>query len=69
MKKAFLILGLCASVAILSTSCNKECHCKQWLNDEVVSEYTFNNEEANVKCSSMNTVITIAGTKTGIECH
>lgn len=54
MKKAFLILGLCASVAILSTSCNKECHCKQWLNNEVVSEYTFNNEEANVKCSSMN---------------
>lgn len=69
MKRIFFVLGLCVSLALLSTSCDRECHCKVWMNNEVIEEYDSDNEEAGVDCSDVNTVFEIAGSKTGLECR
>lgn len=65
MKKVFVIIACVALVGIFA-SCDKKCHCKQWVNG-VSATHNFEPGE-DMKCSDYNTVAEINGVKTGIEC-
>jgi hypothetical protein len=69
MKKLLCVCAACLLVAALSTSCNKKCQCKTYVGGTVQSTWeTELDKDSYNKCSDLNTVVTIAGTKNGIEC-
>lgn len=69
MKKVLCIVAAGLMIAALSTSCDKKCACKTYLNGEVQNEWEAEiDDESDTKCSDMNTVVTVAGKKNGIEC-
>ncbi|MDR1112832.1 MAG: hypothetical protein LBL18_03625 [Bacteroidales bacterium] len=54
MKKALCVLAVIAMVAVVSTSCNKDCTCKGTLNGEDWS-HTYTKDQLNgVACSTMD---------------
>lgn len=56
------------AVALLSfTSCSKECKCKQYVNDEVVLEYTIE-LEGNQKCKDFNSKVAVLGVSQEVKC-
>ena len=67
MKKVFLTLAAIAVVACLS-SCKKTCNCTTYAAGEVVQTSEVNPPSSG-KCSDMNTVVEILGSKTGLECR
>ena len=69
MKKVVLALAVIATVAMFG-SCKKTCTCKTYLAGELQS--TTEDVELSgdyKKCADMNTIITIDGNKTGMECE
>jgi len=70
MKKIVLALAAIATVACF-TSCNKHCTCKTYVAGVVTSttEDVELDKDSYSKCSDMNTVVEINGTKNGIECE
>ncbi|MBO4488974.1 MAG: hypothetical protein J5741_04875 [Bacteroidales bacterium] len=68
MKKFLCISAFALFLIVGGTSCNKTCNCKTYLDGEVVTESSFDNEGGK-KCSDYNTVMVIDGHKTGMECH
>lgn len=69
MKKLFLILGLCATIAMLGTSCNKSCTCKTYLNGQVTLTTEVNLDDVPYdKCSDMDNFIEVDGNITGLQC-
>ena len=70
MKKVFLALAVIATVACM-TSCNKKCTCRTYVAGVVATttEDVELDKDTYSKCSDMNTVVTVAGTKNGIECE
>lgn len=70
MKKVVLALAAIAMVACLA-SCNKHCTCKTYAAGVVVTttEDVELDGDTYKKCSDLNTVATIAGSKNGIECE
>lgn len=71
MKKIVLALAAIAMVALFTTSCNKKCTCKTYAAGVVVTtaEDVELDKDSYKKCSDMNTVVTIAEKKTGLECY
>ena len=67
MKKVMLTLAVVAFVASLA-SCSKTCTCTTYAPGmpDVVEEDV---DPGEGKCSDMNTVIEVAGMKTGVECQ
>ena len=69
MKKIMVICAATLMLAGLATSCNKKCECKTYLAGVVTSTTELElDKDSYKKCSDMNTVIDINGTKNGIEC-
>ena len=70
MKKVLLALAVVATVACFS-SCNKKCTCKTYALGVVTSttEDVELDKDSYKKCSDMNTIVTIEGTKNGMECE
>ncbi|MBR6333299.1 MAG: hypothetical protein IKR77_02755 [Bacteroidales bacterium] len=68
MKKILCASAFALFLIVGGTSCSKTCTCKTYLDGEVVSETTLDNEGGK-KCSEYNTVITVDGHKTGMECR
>lgn len=69
MKKALIILSVVALLGVLSTSCKKTCECTTYANDAILSTEEFEYERGDIdKCSDLNTLVTIGGQKTGVEC-
>lgn len=70
MKKVFLALAAIAAVACM-TSCNKTCTCKTYVMGVVATttEDVELDKDSYKKCSDMNTVVTIADKKNGLECE
>lgn len=71
MKKIVLALAVIATVACFS-SCTKMCTCKTYVfgnvQENLTEEIELNTEKFS-KCSEMNTVVTVAGIKNGVECE
>ena len=65
MKKLLVIIA-CGALAGAFTSCDKKCHCKQWVGG-VSAAHVFEPQD-DMKCSDYNTVAEVNGVKTGIEC-
>lgn len=57
-------------VAMFTTSCNKKCTCKTYLNGVVMttSEDVELDKDSYKKCSDMNTIVTVSDKKNGMEC-
>lgn len=70
MKKIVLALAAIAMVAMFTTSCNKKCTCKTYLNGVVMttSEDVELDKDSYKKCSDMNTIVTVSDKKNGMEC-
>lgn len=69
MKKFFALLGLCAFVAILGSSCTKTCICKTYsLNNVISTDEIELNKSVYKECSDMNTIAIVGGYKSGLEC-
>lgn len=70
MKKIVLAIAAVAMVACLA-SCNKKCTCKTYIGGVVMStaEDVELDKDSYKKCSDMNTVAMINGTKNGLECY
>ena len=69
MKKVMAIFGAALLLAGVATSCNKKCECKTYLAGVVTSTTELElDKDSYKKCSDMNTVIEVNGTKNGIEC-
>lgn len=69
MKKVMAIFGAALLLAGVATSCNKKCECKTYLNGVVMSTTELElDKDSYKKCSEMNTVIEVNGTKNGLEC-
>jgi len=70
MKKIVLALAAVAMVAMFTTSCNKKCTCKTYLNGVVMttSEDVELDKDSYKKCSDMNTIVTVSDKKNGMEC-
>lgn len=70
MKKIVLALAAIAMVAMFTTSCNKKCTCKTYLNGVVMttSEDVELDKDSYKKCSDMNTIVTVSEKKNGMEC-
>jgi hypothetical protein len=69
MKKVMAIFGAALLLAGVATSCNKKCECKTYLAGVVTSTTELElDKDSYKKCSDMNAVIDINGTKNGIEC-
>ncbi len=70
MKKIVLALAVIATVACFS-SCNKHCTCKTYVAGVVTTttEDVELDKDTYKKCSDMNTIVTVAGTKNGLECE
>ena len=69
MKKVMAIFGAALLLAGVATSCNKKCECKTYLNGVVMSTTELElDKNSYKKCSEMNTVVELNGTKNGIEC-
>ena len=69
MKKIMAIFAATLMLAGVATSCNKKCECKTYLGGVVTgtTEIELDKDSYN-KCSDMNTVVELNGTKNGIEC-
>lgn len=69
MKKIVLAIAVIATVTCFS-SCTKKCSCTSYLLGNVTGteEIELNTDKFD-KCSDMNTVVTLAGTKSGVECE
>ena len=70
MKKVVIALAAIAMIACF-TSCNKVCTCKTYAAGVVIAtaEDVELDKDSYKKCSDMNTIATVAGTKNGIECY
>ena len=68
MKKILCASAFALLLIVGGTSCSKTCHCKYYVDGEVLKEETWDNESGK-KCSDLSTVITVAGNKTGWECR
>ncbi len=70
MKKVIVCLAGIAFLASLA-SCNHTCTCKTYAAGVVINtnEDVELDRDTYKKCSDMNTIATIAGTKNGIECY
>lgn len=70
MKKALVLFAAVAFLAAATTSCNKHCTCKTYLNGVVTSttEDVELDKDSYKKCSEMNTLTTVADKKNGLEC-
>lgn len=70
MKKIVLALAAIAMVAMFTVSCNKTCTCKTYAAGVVVTthEDVELDKDSYKKCSDMNTVVTVAEKKNGLEC-
>ena len=51
----------------MCSSCSKTCNCKAKINDEVISETTFELSDGE-KCSDYNTSVTILGQTAAYKC-
>ena len=68
MKKVFLTLAVVAFVASLA-SCDKTCTCKSYVAGvSATSEVELAELDVD-KCSDVNTVVEVAGIKSGTECE
>ncbi len=67
MKKILSVCAVCFILAAGTTACNKKCECKTYVAGTVVAT-TEVERDSGEKCSDMNTVVEVAGSKTGIEC-
>lgn len=71
MKKIVLALAVVATVACVS-SCTKMCTCRTYVagnvQENLTKEVELDTEHFN-KCSDMNTVVSVLGLKTGMECE
>jgi len=68
MKKVMLTLAVVAFVAAM-TSCNKTCTCTTYVGGlSSTSEVELETLNAD-KCSDVNTVMTVEGIKSGMECE
>ena len=77
MKKVFSILAAVVVVAFMTTSCDKNCHCKttvtangnsQVTETEINLEQIFG-ENTDKKCSDLNESAELMGIKTEVKCH
>lgn len=69
MKKIMAICAATLMLAGVATSCNKKCECKTYLAGVVTGTTELElDKDSYKKCSDMNTVVEINGTKNGIEC-
>ena len=69
MKKIMVICAATLMLAGLATSCNKKCECKTYIMGVASNPTELElDKDSYKKCSDMNTVIDINGTKNGIEC-
>lgn len=66
MKKALVIIACIALVGSF-TSCDKKCHCKNYVGG-VSAAYDFEPGD-NMKCKDYNTVAEVNGVKAGVECR
>ncbi len=66
MKKALCILAAVAMVAAFTTSCNKKCTCKEYVDGAEVATTTM--EGKNIKCANLSTVMETPDGKVGLEC-
>lgn len=68
MKKVVFTLAAIAVVVCFSfTSCKKTCTCTTYLDGDVLSTREDVDPEGK-SCSELNTVFTVSGKKTGMEC-
>ncbi|MDO4217583.1 MAG: hypothetical protein Q4D03_05330 [Bacteroidales bacterium] len=68
MKKVLISLAAVAMLACMA-SCNKTCDCKLYVNGAVTTETEVElDKDSYDKCSDMNTIVTIADKKNGLEC-
>lgn len=70
MKKVIVCLAGIAFLASLA-SCNHICTCKTYAAGVVINtnEDVELDRDTYKKCSDMNTIAEIAGTKNGVECY
>ena len=70
MKKIVLALAAIAMIGLFTTSCNKKCTCKTYLNGVVMttSEDVELDKDSYKKCSDMNTELSVGGMTTKTVC-
>ncbi|MDR1345112.1 MAG: hypothetical protein LBK03_00215 [Bacteroidales bacterium] len=66
MKKALCVLAVIAMVAMVSTSCKKNCECTTETDGKVIG--TVTSEIKNGKCSDLESEITIGSSTTKTTC-
>jgi hypothetical protein len=67
MKKVMCVLAVVAMVAVISTSCSKDCTCKTSIDGGL--ETTSTATIKNGKCSDLNSEVTVAGITTKMVCE
>ena len=68
MKKLLCVCAACLLVAALSTSCNKKCQCKTYVNGALTNTGDAFEVESGKKCSDYNSTITILGQTSETKC-
>ncbi len=68
MKKIFFASAFALLMIVGGTSCTKTCHCKTYLDGEVISESEYTLEEGH-KCTENNALIGAAGHESGLKCR
>lgn len=68
MKKVLCICAVSLLLGFFTTSCDKKCQCKTYVNGALSSTDDPFVVESGKKCSDYNSSVTILGVKTEIKC-
>jgi len=68
MKKVLCIVAAGLLLAFFSTSCNKQCQCKTYVNGALSSTQDPFEVENGKKCSDYNSSVTLLGITTEVKC-
>lgn len=71
MKKLLCVIAACLMIAAVSTSCNKNCTCKTYVNDSLTAtaeDIDISNTNYS-KCSDMDSKVTLLGQTTEVKCR
>lgn len=68
MKKVLCVCAAALMIAALSTSCNKKCECKTYVNGALVGDATTFEVENGKKCKDYNSTVTLLGQTSETKC-
>lgn len=68
MKKVLCIVAVGLLLGFFTTSCNKQCQCKTYVNGALSSTGEAFEVESGKKCSDYNSSVTLLGITTEVKC-